>query len=551
MIIKSLYIIDFVNKEACSYDFSNTVNLIVSNGNKIGKSSLLKSIYYALGFDIKQFPSGWNIKNKIFQLKIQLNNGIIHTITRQSDIYKVDSKESPLNSKEYSKWLQDILDIDMKLPHKTTKKLHSVYSTALLLPFYIDQDDSWEGVLYRRASDTLGQYNDVPKGIFEYSFSISDTSVQQYQNQINQYSEYIKNISSTINSLLKVLDNYKNKTSQIPKVQEIDRNKLAQEIKQYLSYTNEYRELVSSFKSKLARKKQELDLKKQDFDELNHLLRMNENRYKYIETECKYCHSKLTEEQSLTRLGLNNNKFEIIILKNEVVKTIEKLEEEIKIIQSEQLDIEKKIVDLNNRIKKSKELLTIDEYINARAISAAVSEIENTVEKEKKTKLDYELTKKQLQKDKRELEKQKKELINKIQTKFNFINNKIRTTLGITDSELKFLEFKKIDGSGMDKNIKYLEYYLSYFHLLDEFSIYKIPFCMDSFIKNEISKDTAKPAFSAIEKYFLTLDNNQIFFSIVTDNIQFLENTEKYNIIHIEDHLLCSDKYDIISSQIL
>lgn len=56
---------------------------------------------------------------------------------------------------------------------------------------------------------------------------------------------------------------------------------------------------------------------------------------------------------------------------------------------------------------------------------------------------------------------------------------------------------------------------------------------MDSFIKNEISPQTAKVLFSAIEDYFLPLDN-QVFFSIVTDNLKYLRDIKKYKIIQIE-----------------
>ncbi|MDE8082593.1 hypothetical protein PT105_08115, partial [Erysipelothrix rhusiopathiae] len=192
MIIESLVIIDYKEKTGTRYNFSNGTNLIVSEGNKKGKSSLLKSMYYTLGFDIRQFPSGWNEHNKIFQLKLKFEDGITHLIQRQGDIYKIDSDDTPLSSKEYSEWLQDSLGINMKLPNIKTNELHSVYSSAIILPFYIDQDDSWDGALYRRVSDSLGQYSNVPKGIFEYLFSISNVEVQELQNKINKFSELIR-----------------------------------------------------------------------------------------------------------------------------------------------------------------------------------------------------------------------------------------------------------------------------------------------------------------------------------------------------------------------
>ena len=546
MIIESLYIIDFIDKKATSYDFSDGINLIVSNGNKKGKSGLLKSIYYTLGFDIRQFPSGWNIDNKLFQIKVKFDNGTSHIITRQSDIFKIDSNQKPLSSKQYSEWLQNELSIDMQLPNIKTKKLHSVYSTALLLPFYIDQDDSWDGVLYRRVSDTLGQYQGVPKGIFEYAFSISDIEVQKIQNQINKYKEYIKECDSVIENLNKVLTKYKETTSEEPEVQEIDRKKLDFEIKNYLNLVNEYSETSLAYKKKLVKKREEFDLQKQDFEELNQLLSMNEKRYKYIETECKYCHSKLTVEQSLTRLGLNNNRFEIIVAKDNVAKKIEKLEQDMEGIQREQYEVDNKINELNNRIQKSKELLTIDEYVKARAKTVAISEIENTVYKEKTKRQEYDLSKKELEKEKRKLEKEKESLRNEINTTFEDIKNKIRTTLNLGNSDgLGLLEFKKLEGSGMDKNTKYLCYYLIYLNLMKIYSVYKIPFCMDSFIKNEIAENTATTLFLAIEKYFLTM-KSQVFFSIVNDNLKFLKNKTEYNTIQVEEHQLSNEKYNAI-----
>ncbi|WP_313069752.1 hypothetical protein [Lacrimispora sp.] len=551
MIIESLKIIDYKEKTAANYNFSDGTNLIVSDGNKKGKSSLLKSIYYTLGFDIRQFPSGWNIGDKVFQLKVKFENELSHSITRQGDMYKVDSDDTPLNSKEYSAWFQEILGIDMKLPNTKTKKLHSVYSSAVILPFYIDQDDSWDGAIYRKVSDSLGQYNDVPKGIFEYLFSISDIEVQELQNKINQYTELIKECDNAIKNLGKVLSNYMEKISDIPEVPEIDKEKLNEDIKHYLGLLNTYTDNALEYRIKLVKKSEKLDLQKQDYDELSQLLTMNKKRHKDIECECKYCHSKLTQEQSLTRLGLNNNEFEIIFLKDKVFKNIENLEREVAETKLLKSKIDLKVDELNDRIKESKELLTIDEYINARAKTVAVTEMEKTVEKEKLSKIDYETKRKNKQAEKKNLLKEKADLNEKVLTSFENVKNKIKVTLSLANSDdFNFLQFKKIDGSGMDKNTKYLGCYLMYFSLIEKYGVYQIPFCMDSFIKNEISRDTAEALFSAIEKYFLPL-KNQVFFSMVNDNLKYLTDTKNYHIIQIEEHLLNKENYKSISSQIL
>jgi len=551
MIIESLKVVDYKEKMATSYEFSEGTNLIVSNGNKKGKSSLLKSIYYTLGFDIRQFPSAWNEGDKIFQLKVKFENGLSHTITRQGNMYKIDSEDTPLNSKEYSAWLQCALDIDMKLPNKNTKKLHSAYSSAIILPFYIDQDDSWDGAIYRKVSDSLGQYTDVPKGIFEYLFSISDIEVQKLQNKINQYTELINECDNGIKNLGKVLSNYMEDISDIPEIPEIDRDKLNDEINHYLALLNEYTEKALEYRIKLVKKSEKLDFQRQDYEELSQLSKMNKKRHKDIECECKYCHSKLTKEQSLTRLGLNNNEFEIIFLKDKVFKNIENLEREVAETRLLKSEIDLKIDELDHRIKQSKELLTIDEYINAKAKTVAVVEMEKTVEKEKASRLDYDTKKKEKQAEKRKLLKEKADLRGKVVTSFENIKNKIKVTLGLGNSDdFNFLQFKKIDGSGMDKNIKYLGSYLMYFSLIEQYGVYQIPFCMDSFIKNEISGDTAETLFSTIERFFLPL-KTQVFFSMVTDNLKYLADVKDCHIIQIEDHLLKEENYETISAQIL
>ena len=454
MIIESLVIIDYKEKTGTRYNFSNGTNLIVSEGNKKGKSSLLKSMYYTLGFDIRQFPSGWNEHNKIFQLKLKFEDGITHLIQRQGDIYKIDSDDTPLSSKEYSEWLQDSLGINMKLPNIKTNELHSVYSSAIILPFYIDQDDSWDGALYRRVSDSLGQYSNVPKGIFEYLFSISNVEVQELQNKINKFSELIRDNDNTIQNLNKILKKYMNELSDIPEVVELDKQKLNDEINQYLKLINSYNDTSLKYRIKLVKEREKLDFLKNDFDELSNLLKMNQKRHKHIENECKYCHSKLTQEQSLTRLALNNNKFEIIILKDKVLKNIEKAEKEVMELQRQQAMIETTIDDLNNRVKKSKELTTIDEYINARAKTVALGEIEKNIEKERKEKSHSEDKRKEKQREIRQLVKKKAYLKEQITTSFEYAKNKIRLALNLDNSEdFEFLKFKKIDGSGTPANI--------------------------------------------------------------------------------------------------
>lgn len=546
VIIKSFSILDFVNKEAASFDFSDKVNLIVSSDNTMGKSSLLKSLYYTLGFSIKHFPSEWNHEDMYFQIKVSINNKS-HIISRQNAIFKVDGNDEPLNEREYSDWLQDRLGIDMQLPNIKTKELHKAYSSAVILPFYIDQDDSWDGNMYRRVSNAVGQYSRIPQSIFEYLFDLSDVEIQKLQNKLNSKISELKIVNSNIDSLNRLIDKYHKNVSSIPS---IDKDELKKEIDFYLKNLNEYNEDVKKFKVKLINDQEILDKQKQELAELDKLLRLNNKRIKEIEFNCDYCQSNLTEEQSLTRFNLSNNKFEIEYLRDEIRQKISELEIKVNNTYTQKLDIDKKIDKIITNINHSKEMLTIDEYVDAKAKTLAEQEMNEFIQLEIVNKATYEQEIKDLRAQVRKLKKEKLNLKDEITTLYNSNLNNIKKFIHDIDTEeLDFLSFKNVKGSGVDKNKKNFAYYLVYMTLIDEFGIYKMPFCMDSFIKNEITTESAKQMFAAMEEY-LFKTKNQVFFSLIEQNKKHLNNSEVYSIINVGSRLLSKDKFEEVSSHI-
>lgn len=542
MIINSFSIIDVKNEEAQDFEFKSGTNLIVSKGNTQGKSSLLKSMYFTLGFDIRQFPSNWNIDDMYFQLNVSINNKV-YTITRQKNIFRVNDINNNLNVKEYSDWLQDKLNIKLKLVNNRTKNLYDAYSSAVILPFYIDQDDSWDGGMYKNVTNTLNQYSDIPKDIFKGIFNLSSFEILDLQNSLRNSTKEMNEKKSTIENLLEVLQDYKSMNKEIPLVEKIDKTALKNDINRYLKIQNSFNEEIKEYKLKLLNKQGILDTQKQELSEIDKLLKMSKSRYNDIKAECRYCHSKLTTEQSLERLNLTNNYLEITILRNEIIKEIEKLNAEIKELRVHQKSIESEVDEIYIRIKESKELLTIDEYIKASAKNETVNELQILVDKHVLSKGSLEEAIKKLRKDINELKKEKGHLNETIKVEYDILIHELKKILkGVDMNELKFLEFKKITGSGMDKNKKYLAYYLAYFNLLRKYSTYHIPFCMDSFIRNEITDLSSQHMFAAVEKYFFD-SNYQSFFSIVSENLKHLEDKDNYNNVEVNGKLLSKQKY--------
>src|SRR5690606_17242442 len=128
----------------------------------------------------------------------------------------------------------------------------------------------------------------------------------------------------------------------------IDKKKLEREINYYLSILNEYNNNVNKYKVKLINDQQILDNQEQELAELEELLKLNKKRTRDIELTCNYCHSNLTDEQSLTRFNLSNNEFEIEYLRDEVFKNISKIKTEIEKTEIEKQNLMHKIDEITN-----------------------------------------------------------------------------------------------------------------------------------------------------------------------------------------------------------
>ena len=102
MIFTKFVILDHIDKEANVFVFSDKANIITSNDSSVGKSCLLKSMFYAMGFPIRVIQNGWSLKNKIFKL-YYVHNNKEGFIIRSGDTYWVDGSPEALNTMEYSK----------------------------------------------------------------------------------------------------------------------------------------------------------------------------------------------------------------------------------------------------------------------------------------------------------------------------------------------------------------------------------------------------------------------------------------------------------------
>lgn len=542
MIIENILIVDLKNKEANQFDFKDQANLIISKNNIQGKSSLLKSIYFTLGLDIKTFPKGWNTDDMMFRISVK-NDNKKHKIIRFRDSYKVDDSDF-MQGYAYSLKLQEILGINMLLKNWRTKELSLGYSSALILPYYIDQDNSWQGIPYKSVTNGVNHYDAVPTSIFEYIFGLSDEDIQELELQ----KKLENNKKTELTNQIDVLGEYKKeeqeKLTKVSNINPIDTESVESQIQYFLDLLNRYNKNIQSYKTHLIKRKTELNNIEQDLEELKNLLKITRKDYKDINTICTHCNSELTVEQSLTRLNLNHNILEIqeaiLLYEKDRDKAIKKIDE----YRKKKNDVDDEVKLIKTEISNSKALLEIHEYIDASAKEKTISNLEQNIHKKILGRDSIDQVINGINAKIRSLKKDKKELSTNLKNDYNTLIAEISKELSnVTIDELDFLKFKNISGSGMNSNKLFLSYYLIYFNLLDKHGRYSFPFGMDSFIKNEASSDNEVEMFEVFEKYLLELDH-QSFFSILNENLKYLKSDNDYHLIKLDKRVLNSKFYD-------
>ena len=548
MTIKSLLIADYENEKANKFVFSDSANLIVSSTNGEGKSSLVKSIYYSLGANLKSFPKGWNADNFIFQLEVFID-GNEFLIKRHNKVISVlDNNEVKLfeNFAEYYLWFQEKLKMRLELVNKSSDKASLASVEALFSPMYIDQDKAWDGKLFKDSFESLGRYksNDFPKNVFDYYLGISDSQIVDKESKKNEYLRQLELVNGRINQVQSVYKTYRTKnkiTETVPK----DFKDLQKELDFYMTETDKFSIKITDKTGELSKEKINLDILNQDLEELKKLSSKIKERFSEIRHECVYCHSILTRQQSLTRLELEDNE---LAIKSRIDSISQQIMKSKRIVQEKEeaiKQLQEQFNQYHERLTELKQLSDIDEYVNQNVLSELKKlEIQETSEKSNLDKLIGDITK-----EIRMLKKELNQRAKTIEGDYEALKNELSILIGSTGiTDKKFRNFDKLKGSGTNLNKDLLVIFLVYMNLIDSKSITSLPFAIDSFVKNETDEKVLKKMFDAINSKFLSL-KSQTFFSIIRDNLKYVDS--KVNQVNIESPLLKREYYSDLSTEII
>ena len=161
---KNLMIADLQKHTAHVQSFEMGLNVVTSGDNHVGKSSLLKALYYTLGAEV-DFDSVWDKHSKLYIATLGVDEKE-YRVVRFLKRFAVFEGEKLLKitesvTKELTPLLGEIFDFSVYLPNKDTGKVEMAPPAFTFMPYYIDQDKGWSGLYDSFAA--INQYKSADR----------------------------------------------------------------------------------------------------------------------------------------------------------------------------------------------------------------------------------------------------------------------------------------------------------------------------------------------------------------------------------------------------
>ena len=546
LIINKLYIFSPQEKKSKVVEFKAGKNIITSSqkdGTKRGKSTLTKSIYYALGADCF-FDDEWNITDKVYIVDFTVGN-ISYYIFRWDRLFKVFDRDNfkqlfKTNLRnELAAYLKKIFKFAVELPNKETNNLEITPPVFNYILNYIDQDKM--DVTNFNSFKGLSQYSDYKENVLYYHFDVYNEEYYNAVKNIEKLNARKKELQTKVSLNREMIYKIDRNTNNID--YSIDLDGLIVEMNESKAEYRRIIEVLNKTKKGLMKLRNEKEDLLIELKELEIFNKSCEKTVKKLNKhKCPHCNSEVKDKLD-EKIKVYNEIDDILYLKYEIENNI--------------LKIERKLELKENKYKA--ELVKLNEYesklkINSKEINDIIK-YKGFIEMKNSLYLEIEENNSEINtidESIKNLNKIKKEYT----AKKNFINSKYyelmkddKKYFGLKEvKEDNFYNIKNvITAGGSNKPIITIMWYMNLLKIKNEFNskAIKFPLILDSPNNVETDDDKKKTVFNYLFKeinsdtqlIISTLGFNKNDYKEFTfDNIIELKN-DKYNMLSSEEYI--------------
>ena len=351
MYFDNILIADIVEKTAYIHNFEKGFNVVTSQDKHVGKSSLLKSLYFAMGAEV-DFDNVWNKNTKLYVVEFYIDEIKFRLARWQKSFALFRETELILTTKSVSRDLarefEKIFSFAIYMANKKTNKIELAPPAFTFMPYYIDQDRGWSG-LYESFSN-IDQYKkpDRIKSLY-YHLGIYTRSTVELMAKRDALKDKIEQLKAeeeksriTIEALYVEIQNLVPADS----IEELERNLIIpkERIALLVSKIGEIRNKIQSLETALYQHEHQLEVI-QEYRKIKDGVSVREDRDKiHICPKCGYSFDE--EIYSIVRASYN--------LQNEdyMYKQIEQI---ISSIESELEKYKENYVSLMDKLKQQEQ----------------------------------------------------------------------------------------------------------------------------------------------------------------------------------------------------
>lgn len=267
MYFDNILIADIVENTAHFHKFKKGFNVVTSQDNHVGKSSLLKSLYFTMGAEV-DFDNVWNKNTKLYVVEFYIDEIKFRLARWQKAFALFRGIELILTTKSVSRDLarefEKIFSFAVYMANKKTNKIELAPPAFTFMPYYIDQDRGWSG-LYESFSN-IDQYKkpDRIKSLYYHLGIYTQSTVElmakrdTLKDKIEQLKAEEEKSRITIESLYAEIQNLVPADS----IEELERNLLIpkERIALLVSRIGEIRNKIQSLETALYQHEHQLEV---------------------------------------------------------------------------------------------------------------------------------------------------------------------------------------------------------------------------------------------------------------------------------------------------
>lgn len=447
-----LLVLSNSEKLANQFEFSKTLNLITATDNSVGKSTLLKLIFWTLGCE-PEFDTTWKSKDCTTYIEFEISNKLYKLKRYKNQVTLVEPNSKAITYEkitgDFSKKIAELFQFKALLPNQNTNEQETPPPAYYFIPFYIDQKRSWSSAW--NNFENLGQYKNWKETIIKYHIGLLtpehfEIEIEKTEKKFSQ--NIVKKEIDKIETAIDIVSNYiPEPLTTVTSVNELET--LTENIKVDLQKLQEEQEELF----------EELALNNAELMHLNHQREITEkiileldSDYRFTienipddEVECPLC-GTIHENSIVNRASILVDKSQAEIQLLEIDKELNKFENKISKNNNKLNEVKSRIDEINSKYiieDKNEKKINFNQIIESIAGNAIKENVEKT--KVEKVSLVHEI-----EKTIKALKKEQKDLITK-----EIIEDRNDTFINLFTDFLRELAYDSINLSEINSPLDY------------------------------------------------------------------------------------------------